>query len=145
MGSFLLPCAATGVSLLARWCLIGATLRRQLWTPAGTLPHGRDALSARRMAVLWTFREPSLGCHVCRGFMRNALLDFTPIIPATACHQRNYVATYSRYIIGEILYGRPLQLTCNKIQQNDYSVAFGWLVAWKIKMLHVAIRARVAL
>ncbi len=97
MGSFLLPCAATGVSLLARWCLIGATLRRQLWTPAGTLPHGRDALSARRMAVLWTFREPSLGCHVCRGFMRNALLDFTPIIPATACHQRNYVATYSRF------------------------------------------------
>jgi len=27
MGSFLLPCAATGVSLLAVWCLIGATLR----------------------------------------------------------------------------------------------------------------------
>ena len=27
MGSFLLPCAATGVSLLAVWCLSGATLR----------------------------------------------------------------------------------------------------------------------
>jgi hypothetical protein len=48
-------------------------------------------------------------------------------------------------IIGGILYGRPLQLMCNKIQQNDYSVAFGWLVAWKIKTLYVAIGARVAL
>jgi hypothetical protein len=28
--------------------------------------------------------------------MRMALPDFTPIIPATACHQRNYVETYSR-------------------------------------------------
>jgi len=31
-----------------------------------------------------------------REFMRNALLAFTPIIPATACHQRNYFETYSR-------------------------------------------------
>src|SRR2546425_2851370 len=28
--------------------------------------------------------------------MRSALLDLTPIIPVTACHQRNYVETYSR-------------------------------------------------
>ena len=48
-------------------------------------------------------------------------------------------------IIGEILYGRPLQLMCHKMQQNGYSVAFGWPVAWKIKTLHVAIGARVAL
>src|SRR3989442_14155112 len=27
--------------------------------------------------------------------MRNTLLDVTPIRPATACHQRNYVETYS--------------------------------------------------
>jgi hypothetical protein len=52
------------------------------------------------MAVLWTFREPSLGRHVRRELMRNAVLDFTPIIPVTACHQRNDVETYSRYKIG---------------------------------------------
>ena len=66
IGSFLLPCAATGVSLLAVWCLSGATPRGQPWTPAVTLPHGCDGLSARRMAVLWTFREPSLCRHVRR-------------------------------------------------------------------------------
>jgi len=41
-------------------------------------PHGRDGLSARRMAVLWTFREPSLCRRVHRALMRNALLDYTP-------------------------------------------------------------------
>ena len=60
LGSFLRPCAATGVSLLAVWCLIGATPRGQSWTPAVTLPQGRDGLSARRMAVLWTFRARSV-------------------------------------------------------------------------------------
>ena len=98
MRPFLLPCAATGVSLLAVWCLIGAPPRGQPWTPAVTLPHGCDGLSARRMAVLWTFRELSLCRHVRRELLRNAWLDFTPIIPVTACHQRNYVETYSRYI-----------------------------------------------
>jgi hypothetical protein len=97
IGSFLLPCAATGVSLLAVWCLIGATPRGQPWMPAVTLPQGCDGLSARRMALLYTFREPSLGRHVHRELMRSALLDLTPIIPATACHQRNYVERYSRY------------------------------------------------
>jgi len=29
--------------------------------------------------------------------MHSALLDLTPIIPTTACHQRNYVERYSRY------------------------------------------------
>src|SRR5919108_2049965 len=96
MGSFLLPCAATGAFLLAVWCLSGVTPRGQPWTPAVTPPHGRDGLRARRMAVVWTFREPSLGRHVRRGLLRNAWLDFTPIIAATACHQRNYVVTYSR-------------------------------------------------
>ena len=60
-------------------------------------PHGRDGLNAWRMAVLWTFREPSLCRRVHRALMRNALLDYTPIIPVTACHQSNYVETYSRY------------------------------------------------
>ncbi len=96
--AFLLPCAPTGLALIAVWCLIGATPRGQPWTPAVTLPHGRDRLFARWMAVLYTYPEPSLYRQVHREFMRNALLDFTPIIPATACHQRNYVETYSRYI-----------------------------------------------
>jgi hypothetical protein len=98
IGAFLLLCAATGVSLLAVWGLSGATPRGQPWTPAVTLLHGYDGLSARRMAVLWTFREPSLCRHVRREFMRNALLDFTPIIAATACHQINYLETYSRFM-----------------------------------------------
>jgi hypothetical protein len=52
MRPFLLPCAATGVSLLAVWCLIGATPRGQPWTSAVTLPQRRNGLSTRRMAVL---------------------------------------------------------------------------------------------
>ena len=97
LGSFLLTCATTELSLIAMWRLIGATPRGQPWTPAVTLSHGRDGLSARRMAVLWTVREPSLGRHVHRECMRNAVLDVTPIIPATACHQRNDVETYSSF------------------------------------------------
>jgi hypothetical protein len=98
MGSFLLTETPTGLSLIALGCLSGATPRGQPWTPAVTLPHGRDGLSARRRAVLWTFHEPSLGRHVRRELLRNALLDFTSIIPATACHQRNDVEAYSRFI-----------------------------------------------
>jgi hypothetical protein len=48
------------------------------------------------MAVLWTFREPSLCRHVPHEFMRKAVLNLTLIIPATPCHQRNYVERYSR-------------------------------------------------
>ena len=51
-----------------------------------TLPHRRDGLSAWRMAVLGTFREPSLCRYVHRELMRNAVLNLTLIIPATACH-----------------------------------------------------------
>ena len=78
LGSLLLPCAATGASLLAVWCLIGATPRGQPWTIAVTLPQGRDGLHARQMAVLWTFREPSLCRYGRREFMRNTLPDLTP-------------------------------------------------------------------
>src|SRR5438093_4930048 len=96
MMSLLLPCATTELSLITMWCLIGATPRGQPWTPAVTRPPGCDGLRARRMAVLWTFREPYLCRHVRRALMRNVLLDFTPILPATACHQRNGAETYSR-------------------------------------------------
>src|SRR6266481_1197502 len=79
LGSFLLTCATTELSLIAMWRLIGATPRGQPWTPAVTLPQGCDGLSARRMAVLWTFREPSLCRHVPHELMRNAVLNLTLI------------------------------------------------------------------
>jgi hypothetical protein len=96
---FLLPCAVTGVSLARDRGLIGATPRGQPWTSAGTLSHGRNGLRARRMAVLSTLREPSLGRHVHREFMRSAGLDLLPIIPATACHQRNDVERSSPFFL----------------------------------------------
>jgi len=63
IGAFLLPRAATGVSLLAGWCLIGATPRGQPWTSAVPLTPGCHGLGARRMAVLSTFCALSLGRH----------------------------------------------------------------------------------
>ena len=80
------PVCATGLSLIAIGCLSGATPRGQPRTPAVTLPQGRNGLSARRMAVLCPFRESSLGLYVHRELLRSALLDVTPIIPATACN-----------------------------------------------------------
>ena len=99
LGLVLRPCAATGVSLLAVWCLLGATPRGQPWTPTVTLPQGRNGLSAWRMAVLSTFRELSLCRQVHGELMRGTLLDLTPRISATVCHQRNYVERYSRSML----------------------------------------------
>ena len=48
------------------------------------------------MAILWTFHARALCRHVYRELMRSAVLNVTPIISATACHQRNYVERYSR-------------------------------------------------
>src|SRR5262249_29360246 len=84
------------VSQVARGGLIGATPRGQPWTSAVTLPPGRNGLIVWRMAVLSTFREPSLCRPVPRELFRSVLLYLTPIIAATACHQRNYVERYSR-------------------------------------------------
>ena len=92
MGVVSSPVCATGVSLIARGCLLGATP----WTSAVTFPHGRNGLNARQRAVLSTFSEPALCRHVPRELLHSALPDLTPIIAATACHQRNYVETYSR-------------------------------------------------
>ena len=36
------------------------------------------------------------GRHMHRALLRSVLLDMTPIIAATACHQRNYAERYSR-------------------------------------------------
>jgi len=102
MGSFPLPCAATEGSLLAMWCLIGATPRGQPWTPTVTLPQGCDGLRTRRMAVWWTFREPTLCRHMRRECMRHAWRDVTPIISTTACHQSNDAERYRRYRGGSI-------------------------------------------
>ncbi len=79
MVSWLLPYAPTGLSRIAGWCVIGATPRDQPRTP-----------------VLCTFRRPFMGRPVPRQFLRNELLDATPIIPATAYHHRSYAERYSR-------------------------------------------------
>jgi hypothetical protein len=71
------------------------------------------------MAVLWTFREPSLGRHVRRELLRNAVLDFTPIIPATACHQRNYVERYSRFMRGADIQRHSLPITRTERRAED--------------------------
>jgi hypothetical protein len=99
MASLLLPCVATGVPLSAIGCLFGATPRGQPWPSAVPFPPGRNGLSARRMAGLSTFRTLSLCRHVHHKLLRSAVLDVTPKIPATACHQRNYVERYSRFTV----------------------------------------------
>jgi hypothetical protein len=43
-----------------------------------------------------SFREPSLCRQEHRELLRSVLLDLTPIISTTACHQRNDVERYSR-------------------------------------------------
>ena len=96
MVSSLLPCATTGLSRIAGWCVIGETPWGQPWTPVLTLPHVHDGLRVLLMAVWCLFRRPSMGRQVPHSFMRNALLDLTTILPATLYHQRNYVEAYSR-------------------------------------------------
>jgi hypothetical protein len=49
------------------------------------VPERCNGLNARRMAVLWTCHALSLGRHMRRELLCNALFDFTPIISATAC------------------------------------------------------------
>jgi hypothetical protein len=87
--------------------------RGQPWTPAVPRPHGRDELHARRMAVLWTFRESSLGRHVPHALLRNAVLNLPLIIPVTACRQINYVQRYSKYIDDED-YRRRILTGCDR-------------------------------
>jgi hypothetical protein len=90
------PVCATGLSLIARGGLIGAAPRGQPRTSAVTLRHGRNGLSARRMAVWYTFCAPSLCRHAHHECMRSAVRGVIPTIPATACHQRNDVERYRR-------------------------------------------------
>jgi hypothetical protein len=62
------------------------------------LLHGCSGLRVRRRTVWWTFRRPVMGRPVPRPCMRNAWLDVTPIVPATAYHRRSDAERYSRYI-----------------------------------------------
>jgi hypothetical protein len=61
-----------------------------------TLPHRRDGLRVLLMAVLWTFRRPSMCRPVHRQLMRNAVLDLTTIVPATPCNKRSHDAPAER-------------------------------------------------
>jgi hypothetical protein len=61
MRSFLLPCAPPGVPDRER------------------APERCNVLNVRWMAVLWTFRAPSLCRHVHPELLRSVLLDLTPI------------------------------------------------------------------
>src|SRR6266446_710722 len=76
----------------------GCNPRSQPWTPALTLPPMRNGRSVRLMAVFCPFRRPSTRRPVHRQLLRNELLDLSPSVPITTCHQRNYVETYSRYM-----------------------------------------------
>jgi hypothetical protein len=65
------------LSLLAVWCLIGATHRGQPWTPALTLPHVRYGLSLLRLAVCCTPGTDSICRQVQRQLLRNELARFS--------------------------------------------------------------------
>ncbi len=95
MVAFRLTCAAPGLSLIAVGPALGAPHGGQLWTPAVTLPHGRDGRRVRRMAVLCTCSMPSICLHVHHQFLRNVLHDVTTNTPITVYHQGSYVETYS--------------------------------------------------
>ena len=113
MVALLLTCLTIGLSLLAVWCFIGATPWGQPWTPAVTLPHVRDGLSVWRIAVCCTYSMPSMYRHVHRQCMRNALHNFTTIVPVTVYHQGSYVETYSRSMRPLHEYFDPTRYTTN--------------------------------
>src|SRR4029453_17723650 len=96
MMAFRHMCATPWLSLMARRCSSGETHWRQQGTPAVTLPRRRDGLNVLLRAVGCPFRRPSMCRPAHCEFMRNAWLDLTTIVPATPCHQRNYVEPYSR-------------------------------------------------
>src|SRR5215510_5825556 len=38
--------------------------------------------------------------------LRSVLLDLTPIMATTTCHQRNYIERYSRYMLRDVIGGQ---------------------------------------
>ena len=83
--------------MVRRWGRFFSRVRHRGVPDRERVPERRHGLNARWMAVLSTFRTLSLCRHVPRELLRSLWLDVTPTIPATACHQRNYVERYSRY------------------------------------------------
>ena len=67
------------------------------------LPHMRYGLNVLLMEGLCPCHRPAMCHHVHREFLRTALLDLTTVVPATACHQRDYVEPYSRSTIEALL------------------------------------------
>jgi hypothetical protein len=61
------------------------------------LPHECEGRRVQQMTVLWRFRRPCMGRPVSRQLLRNALLDLTTIMSATAYHRRSYTERYSRF------------------------------------------------
>jgi hypothetical protein len=74
MRLLLLPSATTGVSFIARWCVIEATPQGQSQTPTMMLPRGCEGLRVRRMTVWWTFGRLCMGRPVPCQLLRNELL-----------------------------------------------------------------------
>ena len=60
------------------------------------LLHGCEGLRVRWRTVWWTLRRPFMGRPVPRQLLRNAVLDLTTNVPATAYHRRSYAERYSR-------------------------------------------------
>ena len=133
-GVVLLTCAITALSLIAMWGLIGATASGSAMDVCSDTPAWADGLRARRRAVWWTCRAPALGRHMHREFMRSAVRDVPPLIPTTACHQRNSVARYRRSRSGgdmqacsALAGAAPQQGTCASPARQHLQSHISWL------------------
>ncbi len=76
MGSFLLTCSTTWLSLIAVWFSLGATHWGQPWTAGLDVPHVRYGLSVLLLEVFCPFSMPSMCHQVHRQLMRNELPCF---------------------------------------------------------------------
>src|SRR5215475_14788465 len=82
--------------MVSRWGHFFSRVRHPGVLDREKVPERCNGLHARRMAVLSILRALS-GRPVHRELLRSVVLDLTPIISTTACHQRNYVERYSRF------------------------------------------------
>src|SRR5262245_37345245 len=85
------------------------------------------------------FREPSLCRHVHHELLRSVLLDLPSIIAVTACHQRNYVERYSRFILA-YLKTYALHVVQGRLFGMGQSKAHQWIHAL-LPVLLAALRA----
>jgi len=60
------------------------------------LPHGCEGLHVRWMTVWGARHRPCMGRPVARPGLRNARLDVTTLVPATAYHRRSDAERYRR-------------------------------------------------